>query len=227
MRKVLKFKEINQKGHLLIEILIAVLIAALIVGAVSSIFLVSLKSGDLSEKKNAAISLAQEGMTAAEAIKDSSWHSIYLPPDGNGSSANKGDLFPYYIYNDGFSWNLSNNVAHRDITVGEIIYSRIVYIYNVNRNSVGDRQICTGAGICLDDEIDDPSTQKIKIVVSCDGCSDTILTEYFTRWKNEIFIQSNWLGGSGQADFTDHSRYYSDDGNIINNNPAGSIKLKP
>lgn len=210
----------------MIEILIAILIIALVIGATSDIFMVSLRSGKISEKKNTAISLAQEGLTALEAIQDSSWHNIYFPPDGNGGSSDKGDAFLYYVHNDGVSWIFSNNVAHRDVTIDGITYSRTIHIYNVNRNSIGDRQICTGVGTCPDGEVDDPSTQRIKVVVSGDGISDTVLNKYFTRWGNEIFVQTNWSGGSGQDNFTDPLRYHSDDGNIDVNNPAGSIRLK-
>lgn len=38
--------------------------------------------------------------------------------------------------------------------------------------------------------------------------------------------QTNWKDGSGQADFTDEEKYFSDDGHIAINNPVGELKLK-
>jgi hypothetical protein len=38
--------------------------------------------------------------------------------------------------------------------------------------------------------------------------------------------QTDWSGASGQADFIDATSYFSSDGNIENNSPAGEIKLK-
>ncbi len=37
--------------------------------------------------------------------------------------------------------------------------------------------------------------------------------------------QTNWKGGSGQENFIDETKYFSDDGNIETNNPVGELKL--
>lgn len=37
--------------------------------------------------------------------------------------------------------------------------------------------------------------------------------------------QTDWSGGGGQGNFTDHARYWTDDGNIDTNSPAGELKL--
>jgi len=37
--------------------------------------------------------------------------------------------------------------------------------------------------------------------------------------------QTTWQGGSGQEDFIDDSKYFSDDGNIETSNPVGELKL--
>ncbi len=38
--------------------------------------------------------------------------------------------------------------------------------------------------------------------------------------------QTDWSGGAGQADFTDSTQYFDDDGNIEVSSPAGEIRLK-
>lgn len=38
--------------------------------------------------------------------------------------------------------------------------------------------------------------------------------------------QTDWSGGSGQTDFIDPSRYFANDGNIDDANPAGEVRLK-
>lgn len=38
--------------------------------------------------------------------------------------------------------------------------------------------------------------------------------------------QTDWSGGSGQEVFNDNTRYYADNGNIVNNSPDGDVKLK-
>lgn len=229
-------KIFNQKGSLLLEILLAVAIGAIIIGAVSGLVYVSLKSGQNSGAKSAAISLAEEGLEAMQSIGEADWHKVYLPPNGEGDpNSSKGTGNPYYICKEGSSWTLcSETVCVVDFAVGcnggniqidDIIYSRKIYIDNVNRNKTGERQICTGVGICTEEK-SDPSTQKIKVVISKSGSADIILEEYLTRWKNNISSQSNWSGGRNQENFSDDpSKYYGDDGNI-DIGTIGSIKLK-
>lgn len=38
--------------------------------------------------------------------------------------------------------------------------------------------------------------------------------------------QTNWNGGSGQTDYTDQTKYFSDSGSVDNNSPVGDLKLK-
>ncbi len=213
----------NQKGQMLIEILLAVLIAAIVIGAASSLGYVGLKSGQSSGAKSAAVSLAQEGLEAIQAIAESDWHNIYLPPDGSGSSSNKGESYSYYVYKNGASWAISSDIAKRDIMINGNTYARVIYIYNVSRNAAGDREIVASGGI------DDPSTQKIRVTVSRAGEASVSASEYLTRWKNNVSVQTDWSGGAGQAGpiAAPNNMYDSDDGNIEINNPAGSIKLKP
>ncbi len=221
-------KIFNQKGALLLEMLLAILIGAIIIGAVSGLVFVSLKSGQSSGQKSAAIFLAEEGLEAMQSISEADWHNIYLPPAGSGDpDSDKGEAKPYYIYKSGFFWALGKVIVgdEGNIPIDGIIYTRNIYIENVTRDKTGDRQICAGVGICAE-EANDPSTQKIKAVVSKSGGADVVLEEYLTRWKNNTSGQSDWSGGAGQADFSDPSKYDSDDGNIDTGAP-GSIKLKP
>lgn len=219
-------KIFNQKGALLIEILLAVTVGAMIIGAVSGLVYVSSKSGQNSGAKSASIALAEEALEAMQSISETDWHSVYLPPTGDSNSG-KGDAKDYFLYKNGAAWALSEDSVYGNITMADgSVYARKIHIDNVNRRKTEDRKICTAAEGCLDGEYDeDSSTQKIKIVVSKNGSADTSLEEYFTRWKNSTFSQSDWSGGSGQADFSDPLKYDLDDGNIDTTVP-GSLKLK-
>lgn len=231
-------KILNQKGSLLLEILLAAAVGAIIIGAVAGLVYVSSKSGQNAGAKSAAISLAEEGMEAMQSISEADWHKIYFPPDGSGDpNTDKGDAMPYYIYKNVSSWAIGKVVLgdEGNIQIDGIIYSRKVYIANVNRQKTGnDRKICSekeivesAPGCLAGDYADDPSTQKIKVVVAKNGSADITLEEYLTRWKNNTSSQNNWNGGKGQNNFADDSsKYFDDDGNI-NNSDAGIIKLKP
>lgn len=226
----------GQQGSLLLEILLAVMIAAIIIGAVASLTYVGSKSGQIAGAKNAAVALAEEGMEAMQSISEISWHNVYLPPSGSGNAdSDKGDLKPYYVYKNGSVWALGAivNGDEGNIDIDGIIYSRKIYIYNTDRKNTPEKPICTDTEACLvSEKIKDPSTQKIKIIVSKAGDADTVLEEYLTRWKNETSSQSDWSGGSGQADFIDPSKFdsvdlYDSKETIDYMSVPGSIKLKP
>ena len=229
-------KKLNQKGQLLIEILLAILIGSLIIGSAASLIVVSQKSDLISGEKNIAVLLAQEGMEAIESIKGNSWHNIYLPPDGMGDAiSDKGDENIYCLKNDGVIWNLSGPFPGAgpfpdcEINVNGKIYTRKIILYNTNREDNDNENITEIAAK------EDPSTQKLKIVISHNNGLDIILEEYITRWKNQIFIQSDWAGGPGQLgpisikdrDFAASpiTKYDMDDTNI--NISEGNLKLKP
>lgn len=234
-------KNLNQKGSLLLEILLAVAVGAIIIGAVAGLVYVSSKSGQNSGAKSSAISLAEEGLEAMQSISETDWHKIYLPPTGSGDpDADKGNTIPYYIYRDGTAWALGKITIlgnEGNVEIDGIIYTRKIYIDNVNRQKTGNnRKICSekeiaenAPGCLAGDYINDPSTQKIKVVVSKSGTSDVMLEEYLTRWKNETSSQSDWSGGSGQSGpvVAPGNKYDSNpDGNIDNTSIPGSIKLK-
>lgn len=178
--------KLNQQGQLFIEILLAITIAALVIGAFATAVVVSLKSGKISGDRSVAVALASEGLEAAQSIADNDWHKIYYPPFGKGN--------PNYLEKNGTAWQLTSNPLYQeDISINNIVYRRTIYIEDVKRNKGVDRQICAAPGDCLPiDELDDPSTQKVKVTVSFTGSEDIVVYEYLTRWRNRIFKQGSW-----------------------------------
>lgn len=210
---------LNNNGQILIEIILATLIGTMIIGAAASLIVANQKSSQISEQRNTAVFLAQEAVESLKSITENNWHWIFLPPDGAGDKdASKGNGNNYCLKIDSDKWILTNNPADCDIDINEIIYTRTINIYNVNREDNADENITAAAGV------EDPSTQKVKITVFYPTGKDIVIEKYLTRWRNEIFIQSDWSGGGGQDDFTDPSKYYTDDGNI--DVIGGDLKLK-
>jgi len=179
----------NQKGQLLIEMLIAIMMVAIVIVAASNLFFVNMEEGKFTEGRNDALMLAQEGVEAIESISNNSWHNIYLPPMGNGNKDDKGENNVYCLINDGFSWNLTGPYPPAgphtdcDIALNNRTYSRKIIIGNVNRDN-GNISESSGT--------DDPSTQKIKIIISYAAGKDLALEKYVTRWKNNILKQDGW-----------------------------------
>jgi hypothetical protein len=212
---------LNNNGQILIEIILATLIGAMIIGVAASLIVANQKSSQISAQRSTAVFLAQEGAESLKSITENNWHSIFLPPDGAGDKdSSKGDGNNYCVKVDGFNnkWILTNIAADCEIDINGIIYTRTINIYNANRED-NDGENIIGLG-----GIEDPSTQKVKIKISYQAGEDIIIEQYLTRWRNEIFIQSNWTGGSGQDNFIDPLKYYTDDGNI--DNLGGTLKLK-
>ncbi|MEO8065840.1 MAG: ice-binding family protein [Candidatus Doudnabacteria bacterium] len=55
---------------------------------------------------------------------------------------------------------------------------------------------------------------------------DSTPQDYYGTTAGSVWVQSDWTGGSGQTDFVNKTRYFSDDGNIdINSNPTG-VRLR-
>lgn len=215
----------NQKGQLLIEILIAIAVVALIIGATSNLFLVNLKNSRSSEGRNDALLMAQEGMEAMQAVAEKDWHNIYLPPSCAGNEiTDKGDPNIYCINSVSSAWVMtgpfpaSGPFPDCEIMLNDKKYTRKINIYNVKRSN-GDIST-TGE--------EDPSTQKIKVAVSYSDGKDIVLEKYITRWENEIFIQSDWVGGSGsEGPFNASNTIDVFDFGLNIDNPSGSIRLAP
>lgn len=82
---------------------------------------------------------------------------------------------------------------------------------------------------CSGGWFEDPSTQKITAVVNwptTQTIAELKLTEYLTRWRNEVFRQQDWSGGSGQEGpiSVPNTRYASSTGVDISS--SGLIKIQ-
>ena len=82
------------------------------------------------------------------------------------------------------------------------VFTRYFTIENVCRTNDASSTI-NGVTPCADGSLEDPATQKIRSYVewaSSGAIEDLNLIDYVTRWKNEVFRQSDWSGGSGDED---------------------------
>jgi hypothetical protein len=108
------------------------------------------------------------------------------------------------------------------------MFNRYFYIENVCRTSDANYELA-GVAPCDGGEVDDPSTQRITGVVEWSGkdeISNFSLVRYLTRWRNEVFHQTDWSGGSGQEGPVEKSsdRYASS--TDIDFSSLGEIKIK-
>ncbi|MBI5465813.1 MAG: hypothetical protein HY974_00820 [Candidatus Kerfeldbacteria bacterium] len=213
------FKEVSH-GQVLVEALLGIVVSTAMLAGSAALINSSLKLNKEGGKGSAALALAQEGMEAVQAIRDTSWHNLYNPPDGAGASSNKGASYPYYVGKSGTTWVLTTDTADKDITVDGLVYSRVVQIDNVSRDN-STRDIVTSGGT------NDPATQKVTVTVTATGSADVALVQYFTRvYTHSPWQQSSWAGGSGQTSWSDTAKYDTDDGNVNVTGTVGTIKLE-
>lgn len=106
------------------------------------------------------------------------------------------------------------------------VFSRYFNVENICRTNDASSTI-SGVTPCVDGSFEDPSTQKITSVVewlSSGSISNLVLNDYITRWKNAIFQQTDWSGGSGDSGvYTQPGSSYSSSSNIDIN--SGSFRI--
>ncbi len=119
--------------------------------------------------------------------------NLYIGSTGGGSEFYKGDMDDVRIYNRALSADEVRQLWNSNI------FTRYFYVENVCRTNNASSSI-SGVAPCGSGSADDPSSQKITAVtqwVTGQGAGFTSLSDYLTRWKNTIFRQTDWSGGSG------------------------------
>ena len=101
------------------------------------------------------------------------------------------------------------------------VFNRFFSVENVNRS--GDDIVTSGG-------TDDPSTQKITSRVQWvagDKTPEVKIATYLTRWRNFVFHQLDWVGGSGQdGPFTEPGNVFSTSTNTDYSGTPGSLKVQ-
>ncbi len=201
----MKFFLNNKKGQSLIEVIIAMAIFALIAGATMSLTLGSLggliQGGDETEAQG----LAEEGVEAVRSVREGAWNNlVYSPAQIQISSS---------------TWSLLNSVS-------ELIdnkYTRIITLSDVCRDGSDNITNCPGTYI-------DPHIKLASTTVSWSpryNATNTVEQfSFITNWESRDWVQTNWIGSSTQAIWSDITKYFSDNGGI-DNRIAGELTLAP
>ena len=209
-------KILKSKGQILIETIIGVGVVAILLSAIIPLFIVGAKSGSQVGHAEVGRLLAQEEMEAAKALKEDNWNYLYHPL----GTENIGAGNPYHLENTTGIWVLA--AGAEEISLNEQTFTRSLIIDNVSRTNVN------GAGeieIIYHPEKKDPSTLKLQVTVSWPGSQGITLAEYFTRYQNSLWEQTDWQAGPGVENWQNPpgNNYFSD--NQIDESLAGSIKL--
>jgi len=162
---------------------------------------VSLEQGG---EQTEAEALAQEGIEAVRAIRDGAWNVLTYATSS--------------VSVTGTDWIFDGENTTE--TIGQ--YTRTISFASVCRDSSHTITTCPGS-------YTDIHTKQATVIVSWEtrpGISNQVQkTTYLTNWDSRDWIQTDWIGSSGQSMWSDITRYDSDDGNL-DSTTAGEIKLK-
>ncbi|MFA5386692.1 MAG: prepilin-type N-terminal cleavage/methylation domain-containing protein [Candidatus Paceibacterota bacterium] len=189
-----------QKGQSLIEILISIAIAAVIFGSVVAAISVASRLNLESKTTQVASLLARQTIDSVESIAESNWQNIYGLTDKTPAST-------YYATASGTALVILPGSTTTIIEGRNFNYW--FSVENVNRASCGIGDATTSLISTPSCQVgtegfiaEDPSTQKITATVTWQpGNHSLSVVQYTTRKRNNVFIQSDWSGGDGQATF--------------------------
>jgi type II secretory pathway pseudopilin PulG len=194
----------NQQGQLLLEILVVVGITAIIGSIAAQIIYAGMVGNKVSSERNIALGLAEGTFEEVQNVAIEKWQNIY--------NLNKGST-AYYPQESSGKWIISS--GSEQVVVGNITFTRYLYIKNVCRESSGDGRNITGvtdsngsATTCTTSGgVFDPSTQKIVVTVSwpAAGANPVSMSDFISRWPNKSCNQTSWQtsGSSGAKNCPD------------------------
>lgn len=205
----------NRSGLSLFEILIALALGILLIGAsvLGTSFI--LRSGKTNEKLQTANGLSQEMLEKIRTIASVDWNQIY-------NRNPKGPAAQYYVATNGGPTNpLNIQNGSIPVTIEGVDYSLFFTVENVYRDL--SENIAESGGI------EDPSTQKITVYVHWLSNGEVKLIDYITRWKNAVFVQTDWRSLAPENEIFSsttgqNNRFATSSG--ISTSTAGQIKLE-
>lgn len=217
-------KSSTRAGQSLIEILVALGIGVILIGGVTALISVNLRSSSESKTTQVASSLTQEVLDGVKSIAEANWNNFY--------DLAKGPTNRYYIA----SSTLAVTSGTEPLLIGGYSFERYFYIENVNRTQCGIGTPTTDATTAScnsnfplgsNDIAEDPSTQRIVVVVEWSAGKENIMQVGFvSRARNTAMRQTDWSGGGGDNSvLTGPNNRYSTKNTIDETTTPGSLKM--
>ncbi|RLC38578.1 hypothetical protein DRH27_01960 [Candidatus Falkowbacteria bacterium] len=197
--------KLHNTGQSIIEIVVALAIFVLIVSSLGVLIMGSFSLLARSSEFIKASALAEEGVEAVRGIRNRAWNELIYNRSG------------VEIINS--AWSLTGEGT--DEQIGN--FTRVIDFLPVYRDSTGSIAESDDPGA-----YSDPMSKKISVSVGWDiggGSGNSVeRNTYLTNWNAKFWEQTDWIGGSGQAIWSENNMYDNDDGNI-NVGTAGEITL--
>ncbi len=193
----------NEAGFSLIEAMMASSVFALIITALAGALVFGAQASVTAGARARATELAIEGIESVRNIRDEAFNELQYAQSG--------------VDDTGGSWDFLGEGSTE--TIGE--FTRTISFADVCRDSTDLVAACPAS-------YTDPHTKQVTAVVEWESrpsfTSQVERTTYLTNWETAVWPQADWSGGSGQAEWSNTTRYESDDGNV-DTATAGELKL--
>lgn len=194
----------NENAFSLVEAILAVSIFAFIVTALVGSYLYGLEGTADAGSRARAVMLAEEGIEAVRSIKQQAFNELVLSQSGIDDASNQ--------------WKFLGEGTSETID----IFTRTITFANVCRDVADIITACPGV-------YTDLFTKEVIVEVSWEAAPaftrSVVRRDFLTAWETKLWSQTNWIGGAGQAIWSDTTRYDSDDSNV-NVTAAGEVGLK-
>ncbi len=196
-------------GQSLIEILVALGVGAILIIAGTGVIIPSLRANTQADKVQVSSAFGKELLENVRVFSEGDWHNIY--------NLNKTSSNHYYLTTSTSPFLVIS--GDENIRLATTTYTRYFYVDNVGRDAGGSIQSSGGT--------DDPSTQKLTVVYGWSGGPTSSFSTYLTRFRNNVFNQTDWSGGSGQdGPITNANSKFSASVQINYSTTTGSIMIQ-
>jgi hypothetical protein len=194
---------VRQSGSGMIELILAMGVFAMMASALLSLTVGSYEGLLRGGSQLQAGIIADEAIEALRSIREQGWNQF------QSSSV--------IVSMSGGKWVMSSGAS--DLIDSK--YTRTILLSSVCRDASKNITACPGS-------YTDMYSKKATVTVSWtedNGNASSVVREfYFTNWSSANWIQTNWAGGSGQAIWSDITKYSSAD-TYVDNSTAGELKL--
>jgi type II secretory pathway pseudopilin PulG len=203
--------QMSNSGQSLVELLIAVAVGTILVAAAAAVISPVLKINTQANRAQAATALAHELLDNVRVWAEGDWHNISSLAT---TSAN------HYYLNSATS-PFSSSTGDEQVTVSSTTYTRYFYVDDVFRDASGNiTNSSSGASF-------DPSTKLVTVAYSWPTSATYTISTHLTRYRNNVFDQTDWSGGPGQGGpTTSTNSMFATSSNINYTTSSGSLYLQ-
>jgi type II secretory pathway pseudopilin PulG len=209
------------KGQSLIEALVALMIGVVMIGGVSTVLVLSVRSSADADQLNNANRLASQELDSIRVLAAADWNAIYTATKYIDEEIPNLHYLSIVGVDPKKSFAINDGVQEATPPVDGITFTKSFYIENVLRD-VDDK-------IVASDGIDDPSTQKITVNVTWLTDQSFKIVGYLIRSRNVSALFSDWSAGPGlEGPYTilaDTAKGFSFSTNIDYQPESGGVEL--